>query len=83
MEKWYVETVQAMNHAIRKHGVERTPLGDSMFDSERLVVLVEEVGEVARAITYDEKSTEQLVHELYQVAAMAVMWAQQASRRQG
>ena len=44
-------------------------------DGEKLAVLVEEVGEVARAILETE-SPERLRAELVQVAAVAVAWAE-------
>ena len=47
-----------------------------MLDTTKLVVLVEEVGEVARAMTYDNGDRGQLVRELLQVAAVAAGWAQ-------
>ncbi len=59
-----------------KHGTNNTPRSKEMTDPERLVVLVEEVGEVARAITYDEGDKDALVGELLQVAAMAMAWVE-------
>jgi NTP pyrophosphatase (non-canonical NTP hydrolase) len=55
-----------------------TPRDPRMSNGERLAILVEEVGEVARAMTYDEGSPEKLVRELIQVAAMAGAWAEYA-----
>lgn len=60
-------------HAITKHGIDQTPAGPDMCDLDRLAILVEEVGEVARALTYDQRRTD-LERELIQVAAMAAMW---------
>ena len=65
----------AMVAAMAKHG-ERTPLNPDMSDTDKLPVLVEEVGEVARAMTYDEGSRDALIKELVQTAAMALSWAQ-------
>lgn len=48
-----------------------TPKNPRMSDGERLAILVEEIGEVARAMTYDNGSLENLRDELIQVAAMA------------
>lgn len=45
----------------------------SMLDSERLAILTEEVGEVARAIN-DEEGDRGIKRELIQVAAVAVAW---------
>lgn len=53
-----------------------TPKSIHMSDGERLTVLVEEIGEVARAITYDNGDPEELVKELIQVAAMSAAWAE-------
>ena len=64
-----------VNRAIVKHGWELTPLNPSRTDQENFVVLVEEVGEVARAMTYDESDDIMLYQELIQVAAMAMAWA--------
>ena len=68
-----------MNRAIRKHGIENTPLRQT--DHVNLAVLVEEVGEVARAMTYDEGSDASLYDELIQVAAMALAFAQNVDGR--
>jgi hypothetical protein len=60
--------------AVAKHGLAQTPLNPQMNDAEKLIILVEEIGEVARALTYDEGSTDELLSELTQVAAMALAW---------
>lgn len=57
--------------AVDKHGFDNTPASPKVSDGEMLKILVEEVGEVARAMTYDEGSTENLITELIQVATMA------------
>lgn len=54
----------------------KTPRAWSVGDNTSLVVLVEEVGEVARAMTYDEGDPDKLVEELIQVATMAAAWAE-------
>jgi NTP pyrophosphatase (non-canonical NTP hydrolase) len=64
------------DRAIGKHGYQNTPAWPYMSDKDRLVILVEEVGEVARAMTYDEGNEIKLLEELIQVAAMALMWAE-------
>lgn len=51
-----------------------TPRSQRVTDHEALVILVEEVGEVARALTYDEHSITHLVAELLSVAAMTAAW---------
>lgn len=61
-----------IERAIRKHGVYQTPMNPSMSNAERLVILVEEVGEVARAMTYDNGDPDELDKELIQVATMAL-----------
>lgn len=60
--------------AVAKHGIDQTPANNRMDPKEKLVILVEEVGEVARAMTYDEASGTRLREELLQVAAMAGAW---------
>ena len=53
-----------------------TPKNVRMSDGERLAILMEEVGEVARAITYDNGDPKKLGEELIQVATMAAAWAE-------
>lgn len=65
-----------------KHGHDNTPIGSKLTREQKLVVLVEEVGEVARALTYDQDDSG-LVGELIQVAAMAAMWAQSEDESAG
>ncbi|WHT21912.1 hypothetical protein N8J89_12865 [Crossiella sp. CA-258035] len=55
-----------------KHGP-HAPDSPSMSNHQRLVVLMEEVGEVARALTHDGNPAE-LCAELDQVAAIALGW---------
>lgn len=72
-----------MNNAVLKHGGwHMTPLNPQMPDGEKLIILVEEVGETARAITYDNGDADKLYDELIQVATMAAAWAQ-STRRKG
>jgi hypothetical protein len=72
-----INALQAeMISAVAKHGRTRTPLNPDMPGAEKLIVLVEEVGEVARAMTYDNYDPDNLVRELIQTAAMALAWAQ-------
>jgi len=66
------DILEELDHAVLKHGLVQTPMNPEMTMHERLVILVEEVGEVARAMTYDEFDLEKLEEELIQVAAMAV-----------
>jgi NTP pyrophosphatase (non-canonical NTP hydrolase) len=51
----------------------RTPMSPEMTDGERLAILVEEVGEVAKAMTHDGDRSG-LVKELIQVCAMSAAW---------
>jgi len=64
------------NHAIDKHGFKSTPENPEMPDHEKFIILAEEFGEVARALTYDEGNQENLKEELVQLATMALMWRQ-------
>jgi uncharacterized protein DUF4406 len=80
-------TISAINaatiHAQVKHG-DRSYLGDGLTTTERLAGLMEEVGEVARALTYDGGGREgehpgdkdKVVKELLQVASVAACWAE-------
>jgi len=63
------------NRAIKKHGVKNTPANKEMPPEHKLVIVAEEFGEVARAITYDEGDPDQLKKELIQLGTMAFMWA--------
>lgn len=65
---------EEIQRAMDKHGWEQTPLNPKMFKEAKLVILVEEIGEVARAMTYDEGSKDGLKKELLQVAAMSYAW---------
>lgn len=63
------------NRAVTKHGVDKTPLNKNMSHEEKLVILAEEFGEVARAMTYDEGDPDNLKQELIQLGTMAFMFA--------
>lgn len=70
------DAIQAENfrsQALFPNGAMILPNGD--FRGVRLAVLLEEVGEVAKAINESEPK-EALVRELIQVATMAATWAQ-------
>jgi hypothetical protein len=57
-----------------KHG-SKSMLGPGYSHGDRLAILVEEVGEVAHELTYDQDGDkDKLVKELVQVAAMAATW---------
>lgn len=89
--RWYQDTTGATTgcalNAIRSeydrahtkhHG--NTPLNHTMSDRDRSVILLEEVGEVARALTPDAHTPTghagDLADELIQVATMAAAWLQ-------
>lgn len=57
----------------KKHGDESCA-SPSNTDAKRLAILVEEVGEVAKAMTYDNGNEDELQKELVQVAAVCVAW---------
>lgn len=69
------------DEALRAH-LKHKDNGGSLLDPEmstirKLAALVEEVGEVGRALTYDgDQGTEHLVKELLQVASVALTWAE-------
>lgn len=63
------------HRAYTKHNG-KTPRSWQVGDNTSLVVLIEEVGEVARAMTYDEGDPDNLAAELIQVATMAAAWAE-------
>lgn len=59
-----------------KHG-DHSMLGERYTPHERLAILMEEVGEVAHELTYDQDGDrDKLVKELIQVAAMAATWVE-------
>lgn len=68
--------------AFRAHcrHTEHSVLSKDMPNSERLAILVEEVGEVAHALTYDGDKTN-LEIELIQVAAVAASWVEALNTR--
>ncbi len=57
-----------------KHGPDQTPLNPQMDRRDKLVILAEELGEVARCLTYDQDHAGELEKELIQLATMALMW---------
>ena len=64
-----------------KHG-EHSMLGPGYSSGDRLAILVEEVGEVAHELTYDQDGDQdKLVKELIQVAAMALTWVEHLEDR--
>jgi NTP pyrophosphatase (non-canonical NTP hydrolase) len=76
-----LEVHAEIERAIKKHGVDRTPLNMYQAEAESFIILAEEVGEVARALTHDEGDPENLESELIQVAAMAVAFYVGAKKR--
>jgi len=63
--------------AIVKHGIDRTPASLVISWEKRLVILAEELGEVAHECTYDAEpgARKRLYGELVQLAAMCELWA--------
>lgn len=72
-----LDAVQAESlRAHLKHG-DKSLLNPDMSMVEKLAALVEEVGEVARALTYDARTDQDhLVKELIQVASVALTWVE-------
>lgn len=68
------EVYKELERAVEKHGWHQTPMNPLMDDKEKFIILVEEIGEVARAMTYDEGGAAQKKAELLQVIAMASAW---------
>lgn len=77
-----LDAIQAeATRAHAKHG-DRSMMGEAYTHSDRLAILMEEVGEVAHELTYDQgllvpdspEHRDRLVKELVQVAAMAATW---------
>lgn len=69
---------EAMRHeydlAVLKHpGM--TLDANTPTDDQRLAALVEELGEVARALTYDRDHAGELTREIAQLGALAAAWA--------
>lgn len=64
---------EEMMRALEEHKG-HTPYSRTMIPEKKFIILAEEVGEVARALTYDEGSKAKLQEELIQVIAMAGMW---------
>lgn len=67
---WDVQ--QEIANAVEKHGLTNTPLNPLKDPKDSFIILAEEFGEVARALTDDEGSPENLEVELLQTAAMAI-----------
>lgn len=77
-----LDAIQAeATRAHLRHG-EHSMLGRHYSSGDRLAILVEEVGEVAHELTYDQGGPidvgrrDELVKELIQVAAMAASWVE-------
>ena len=64
-----------MYSAISKHGFENTPLNPWKDPRDSFIILAEEFGEVARALTRDEGDINNLIAELVQTATMAAAMA--------
>lgn len=73
-----VDMAAEAQRAYDKHGELNTMDAPTRDDGFRLAILVEEVGEVAKELTYDhqdEGQPDRLRQELIQVGAMAATWA--------
>jgi len=70
----YYLVEKELNHAITKHGIDQTPLNPEMSNREKALIIVEEVGEIARALTYDGVNKENLKEEIVQAATMLIAW---------
>lgn len=68
------DVAEEMQRARDKHG-DYSLDGPGMDDLMRLAALVEECGEVGRAMTYDMDHSGGLRKELIQVANVALTWA--------
>lgn len=77
--KTFEDLQSEIQRAIEKHGKGQTPLNIRMSVGEKLAILMEELGEVARATTYDNQSLGNLTSELLQLATMATAWYQSLS----
>lgn len=56
-----------------KHG-DMTLDSDTPTDNQRFYALVEELGEIARALTYDKEHAGELAAEIRQLGALALAW---------
>lgn len=56
---------------------------DTPTDAQRAAALVEELGEVARALTYDQDHAGDISTELTQLAALAAAWATKFAEARG
>lgn len=66
-------------HSIDKHG-ENSMEYLNGSDASWLAILVEEVGEAAKALTYDNQDNENLRDELIDVIAVASAWVEAMDR---
>jgi hypothetical protein len=65
---------EELRRAILKHGINQTPLNPDMSDQEKGFIVVEEVVEIARALTYDGVNRQKLKDEILQAATMLIAW---------
>lgn len=66
-------------HSIDKHGKNSMEFLPS-DSADWLAILVEEVGETAKALTYDKTESDNLYEELIDVIAVASSWAEALER---
>ena len=86
-QKWHeaIDDERHRQERLKSEGRFSMTCADAMSDLERLAVLTEEVGEVARAILEQSRLTnddhgKELKKELVQVAAVCVAWLEGLSR---
>lgn len=63
------------DRAVEKHGTDKVLTSTTMPDDMKLFALVEEIGEVARCLTYDKEHAGDLIEEAVQVGGLALAWA--------
>lgn len=77
------DIIAEAKRSVVKHGFARTAASSMLTDAEKFIILSEEIGEVATAMTYDRGSLEELEKELIQVATISSLWVTQIKNRLG
>lgn len=62
--------------AITKHGVDKVLTSPTMGDDLKFFAVTEEIGEVARCLTYDQEHAGEFVEEVVQLGGLCLAWAQ-------
>lgn len=68
------EMVNEAKRSVLKHGLDRICSSPVLTNAEKFIILAEEIGEVATAMTYDRGSVEDLYKELLQVHTISGLW---------